>query len=94
MVETRQDLALLPAMIGLGFDAQGVRESALRDLFPPALAQLEAHTCQSGPQLCRCKIVHPLLSLIPGSDFIVNKNGFDDVFAYLVDHIQKTSICS
>ncbi len=57
------------------------------------LSKLEAHPCQSGTQICRCKSVHRLFSFMPGSDLIVSQNGFDDVFDYLIDYIQKTSIC-
>ncbi len=48
MVQTRQGLALLPAIVRLGLDVQGVREPALRDLLTPALSKLETHPCQSG----------------------------------------------
>src|SRR5215475_10255453 len=94
MVQTRQGLTLLPAIVRLGLDVQSVREPALRDLLMTALSKLQAHPCQSGTQICRCKIVHPLLSFIPGSDFIVSQDGFYDVFNYLIDYIQKTNICS
>ena len=78
----------------MGLDVQGMREPALRDLLMTALSKLEAHPCQSGTQICRCKIVHRILSFMPGSDFIVSQDGFDDTFDYLIDYIQKTSICS
>src|SRR5262245_1332131 len=94
MVQTRQGLALLPAVVRLRLDVQGVREPALRDLLTPALSKLEAHACQSGTQICRCKIVHRILSFMPRDDFIVSQDGFDDAFYYLVDYIQKTNICS
>jgi hypothetical protein len=71
-----------------------MREPALRDLLMTALAKLEAHPCQSGTQICRCKIVHRILSFTPGNGFIVSHGGFADTFIYLVDYIQKTGICS
>jgi len=30
---------------------------------------------------------------MPGNDFIVSQVGFADTFYYLIDYIQKTSVC-
>src|SRR5712691_4129577 len=71
MVQTRQGLALLPAIVRLGLDVQGVREPALRDLFTTALSKLEAQACQSSTQGSWRKVVHRILSFVRLSDFLV-----------------------
>src|SRR5262245_32900097 len=48
MVQTRQGLALLPAIVRLRLDVQSMRKPALRDLLVTALSKLETHPCQSG----------------------------------------------